>query len=126
MLLMFDLNPHMERTGFILRGLLFSFRFVTVNSGFLSSYNTQEEVLVSLLALLNTSWHTNTCCCFCSSLSKQVENSMELRRNFKSSLMICWHVPHESLDMWVISKWYFIHLCWRFCELSSHFHLCNL
>jgi hypothetical protein len=33
--------------GFIWRGLLLSFRFVTVNSGFLSSYNIWEEILVS-------------------------------------------------------------------------------
>jgi hypothetical protein len=33
--------------GFIRRGLLLGFRFLTVNSGFLSSYNTWEEVLVS-------------------------------------------------------------------------------
>lgn len=33
--------------GFIRRGLLLGFRFLRVNSGFLSSYNTWEEVLVS-------------------------------------------------------------------------------
>jgi hypothetical protein len=33
--------------GFIRRGLLLGFRFIRVNSGFLSSYSTWEEVLVS-------------------------------------------------------------------------------
>jgi hypothetical protein len=37
-------------------------------------------------------------------IKQEGENSVEVRHNFKSSLIIHWHVPHESLDVPVISK----------------------